>query len=102
MTPKKIVSLCAEAVGFGELKEFESGGTFVEKDHRITLYDPLHDDEQAMALVKKFGLTIRRTAPDLWMAQYPKTRRPKPKIDSIGADLNRAICECIAKIHGGR
>lgn len=56
-------------------------------------YDPLHDDAQAMALVKKFGLRIE--PPDTcW-------NRGEWGISVYGAvssnvDLNRAIVECVA------
>ena len=50
----------------------------------IDLYDPLHDDAQCMAMVKKF---------------------PRECIDAmnchqsfLGTDLNRAICECVAAL----
>jgi hypothetical protein len=60
------------------------------------VYDPLHDDAQAMALVKKFGLSI---APELgqgrglWRVNH--WRDPPLVLDT---DLNRAIVECVAKM----
>jgi hypothetical protein len=57
------------------------------------MFDPLHDDEQAMALVKKFGLTIYGPRKDIdW-------RVGTPSIDTTESpDLNRAIVECVAGI----
>ena len=54
------------------------------------LPDPLHDDAQAMALVKKFNVTCIYGA-DTWLASTIET-----SVDN--ADLNRAICECVAKM----
>jgi hypothetical protein len=56
-------------------------------------YRPLHDDAQAMALVKKFQ-------PDI---EAPFEGQPNWVVvheDGSGAspDLNRAICECVAKM----
>ena len=57
-------------------------------------YDPLHDDAQAMALVKKFGLGILHT-PKGWYAQVD----PREAIrNEASPDLNRAIVECVAKL----
>jgi hypothetical protein len=59
------------------------------------IYDPLHDDVQAMALVKKFRLAI--TPPDdvvewcVFDVNDDDTQTP-------GDDLNRAIVECVAKL----
>src|SRR5690348_14421110 len=62
MTDLEITRLCAEAMGY--LVEFAptelpigiamKGGGQASED----LYDPLHDDAQAMALVKKVPMTI--------------------------------------------
>jgi hypothetical protein len=81
MTDLEITKACAAKMGLSE----EQQAGFCESP-----YDPLHDDAQAMALVKKFYLTISRGL-DGW--------------STLGAtgwvsnkDLNRAICECVAKI----
>lgn len=96
MDDLEITKLCAEAMGFeyhSAISEHAShlllratNGSYGKK------YDPLHDDAQAMALVKKFGLQIRLTNQSwhVWDA------------DDSGCvlckDLNRAICECVAKM----
>jgi len=56
-----------------------------------TIYNPFCDDAQAMALVKKFKLTIS-TGLDGWSANYAATGWVSNQ------DLNRAICECVAKL----
>jgi len=61
------------------------------------LYDPLTDDAQAMALVKRFWLEPRynehRDVP-AWMV----TPSYKAEPCVISTDLNRAIVECVAKM----
>jgi hypothetical protein len=62
------------------------------------IYDPLHDDIQAMALVKKFGLEIRWTVqrPYLWNVVQGDNIHDIAPVEST--DLNRAIVECVAKL----
>ena len=56
-------------------------------------YDPLHDDAQAMALVKKFRLYIDPDfgMPDVWQVADGIN-------DATSGELNRAICECVARM----
>jgi len=77
VTDLEITKLCAEAMGY----------------RNSSHYNPLHDDAQAMALVKRQGLHIvwQPMCPDIW------------KVDdtthvAADKDLNRAICECVAKM----
>ena len=62
-------------------------------------YDPLHDDAQAMALVKRFKLWTGYDDTDNgWKV------RPWPYLPNddgpygLGFDLNRAIVECVAQM----
>jgi hypothetical protein len=59
-------------------------------------YNPLHDDAQAMALVKKFELGLGRGKDRSWIAHT--TREAGTFCHSSNNDLNRAICECVAKM----
>lgn len=56
-----------------------------------SVYDPLHDDAQAMALVKRFHITTLPTAMG-WTAVCAFTGSREHQ------DLNHAICECVAKL----
>lgn len=87
MTDLEITKLCAEAMGWtGRIAVHEYG------DH-FGVFMPLHDDAQAMALVKKFGLTLYGPRRDSdWRVGTPATTAIENK------DLNRAICECVAKM----
>lgn len=118
MTDLEITKRCAEAMGFSvsmrETPFTASGvkvlfaGPYDAPTHE--LYNPLHDDAQAMALVKKFGLHLSFEPEEgnadvmLWTVEH----RLDPKYGGISfysdLDLNRAICECVARLqeaHGG-
>lgn len=98
MSDLEITKLCAEAMGI----DFSSGFASViceECDEYAMNYDPLLNDAQAMALVKKFGINI-------WLAKTKDAGwRASPYIFGnmknrgvINENLNRAICECVAKM----
>ena len=75
MTDFEITRLCAEAL----LPNVWAHGE----------WNPLHDDAQAMALVKKFQLAVAYLSP--W---YVSCSPYQVHAD----DLNRAICECVARM----
>ena len=58
--------------------------------------DPLHDDAQAMALVKRLYLVISH-AGEKWLVTTGQSF-PDEGDWIANKDLNRAICECCAKI----
>ena len=104
MTDLEITRLCAEAMGYKILLPIKDD--VVECNHLDDgkFFDPIHDDAQAMALVKKMVLSIDRAVisnygvPEQWgwrvMAAYVGHAR--------SADLNRAICECVAKMQASK
>ena len=108
MTDLEITQLCAEAMGLKGLiplaeitTHFKDSNysAIAEKcwpdDEDAQYYDPLRDDAQAMALVKKMGLDIHcRADMNGW---YVGRERLHEGL-FINADLNRAICECVAEI----
>ncbi len=69
----------------------------------LGLPDPLHDDAAAMALVKRFRLDISQRDSDtdkhndLWDVTPPDENN-----GTVNADLNRAVCLCVAKLQAGR
>ncbi len=91
MTDLEMTKLCAEAMGFDKTYSFYGEKWFERAVKRS--WHPLENDDQAMALVKKFGLRIEPievvfgVSPFEW--QVGETRNP---------DLNRAIVECVAKM----
>ena len=88
MTDLEMIKKCAEKMGI----DAERVG-LNEWSNRP--YDPLHDDAQAMALVKKFYLSIIRNdkTPDV----PPHWTVTDKTWLGISPDLNRAIVECVAK-----
>jgi hypothetical protein len=79
----------------------------VRTDHQAApsaiLYDPLHDDAQAMELVKKFILDANWSwGAKKWCAvswgEQTDDRGTDMLAEAQSTDLNRAICECVAKL----
>ena len=117
MTDLEITRLCAEAV---KIAYFPVPKMFVSSDEDCAIYsgchengflhyDPLNDDEQAMALVKQFKLDITAT----FSLKSPRTpdRDGWRVCDFMGTgkltetwdeDLNRAICICVAQIQAAK
>lgn len=126
MTDLEITKLCAEAMGWKHLgavgveppKRGEpdppglwclSGGNdwWVDPEgHSVCapccgIPDPLHDDAQCFALVKKFRLLVgigkkftadAGTTELFWVVEHPEYD------EAEDADLNRAICEAVANM----
>ncbi len=97
ITDLEMTRLCAEAMGYRILRERKASkqldyGDAILVKELSSVYWPLHDDAQAMALVKKFHILIG-TDSNHWTAFIPTVGR---SIHST--DLNRAIVECVAKM----
>ena len=123
MTDIELTRLCAEAMGLTvldnsalRLAEGEDKLVHVDRWKGTGLpfvYDPLHDDAQAMALVKKFRMEVADVdwndeghqwgvsyfAPDYGsrpddFAEPPHSRH----VQVIDAELSRAIVHCVSKM----
>ena len=92
MTDLEIIRRCAEAMKDESAAALE----FLEEGHRGG-YEPLYDDAQAMALVKKFRLGILYCDDDEWQV-FDMRIIGVYKYETISAPLNRAICLCAAKM----
>jgi hypothetical protein len=106
MTDLEAIKLCAKAMG-GRYDTHPDGiGRFIpstahplQNIFAFDRYDPLHDDAQAMALVKRFRLRINSLTEALWCVETdPREDDPK---DYVHADLNRAIVYCVATLREG-
>ena len=101
MTDLEITKLCAEAMGFKELSEERTYLWVAEIDlpeHEAGWipYNPLHDDAQAMVLLRLFRLRVNYYGEESpWSVSSEKSR-------GDSEDLNRAICECVAKMQAAR
>ena len=94
MTDLEMTKLCAEAMGLSTTEQY--GMVFDESGR--ALYDPLHDDAQAMALVKDLRLNVGPIAVDhepMWAVSFLVRNGPTDWTEH--ANLNRAIVECVAR-----
>lgn len=65
------------------------------------LFNPLTNDAQAFALVKKFRLCVSFSIfINMWRVE--RLQEGVRVIDVFSADLNHAICECVANIASER
>lgn len=101
MNDLEITRKCAEAMGLtvwpkqlvaGKLAV--DGRNILEGGTMCQVYDPLHNDAQAMALVKKFNINLTTCSINddteiLWCADAHTCFHES-------ANLNRAICECVS------
>jgi hypothetical protein len=93
MTDLEMTKLCAEAMDIQVVAD-ESGTLWGAIDRwRETPYDPLHDDAQAMALVKKFRLSLTAEHQGGWIVN-----RNTDEIEVRNQWANRAVVEWVAKM----
>ena len=107
MTDLEMTRLCAEAMGYSDVRK--KGDHVHERRLGKTMpgiYWPIDDDAQAMALVKKFQADI------CWGADEPNGILGNWYCDigpntvssykTSNSNLNRAICECVAKMQAAK
>lgn len=95
LTDTEIIKLCADAMG---IDVWEASDNPPEHRWRILIgrnnrsYDPFHNDADCMALIKKFKPTITPPCPidSAWEVNI------EGHAYFTDADLNRAVCECVA------
>jgi len=109
MTDLEMTRLCAEAMG---LRCKEVGDPFGDGENLLmicarpssndSLYDPLDDDAQAMALVKEMSIQIHHHgfagAKASLVTVIGRMRLDDHPTKVTATDLNRAIVECVAKM----
>lgn len=100
MTDLEITKRCAEAMRVPYKISLYRGEEFIEiiserNPGNGGEYNPLRDDEQCFALVKMFELRLRTYVKNKWQVWAPDQA---DTTDSTNGDLNRAICECVAKM----
>jgi len=98
----EMTKLCAEAMGSQVVED--DGFLWGANDMwREQYYSPLTDDAQAMALVKKLRVTIGHDGLGKWIVEWwPAHQSLYPRHETEGADLNRAIVECVAKMQAAK
>ena len=104
MTDIEINKLCAEAMGWRKHKL--SAITMYNEESGASMpraaWNPLHDDAQAMTLYKKFPMNIQHAAlssADNWVVESIEISEDNFCAWVADKSLNRAICECVAKMH---
>ena len=107
MTDLEITRHCAEAMGWHTGRLASKVVAYSVRDCAIiagndhggeSVYDPLHDDAQAMALVKKFKPMIDTYFDGTWVVGSGW----HGAVQIENTDLNRAICECVAKLQAAK
>lgn len=105
----ELTKLCAEAMGYDDVHIAYGcmGTAYVKYGGRSvtqgTEFRPLKDDAQAMALVRRFEISIAWSwASQVGCMSKAEAQRDEEmrhdKIACIHKDLNRAIVECVAKM----
>ena len=102
MTDLEITKLCAEAMGIDFISNLTietcptKSGEFCIEIGLQDLYDPLHDDAQAMALVRRLKITCEWiNEPIGWTAHLSGDY-------ANDSDLSLAIVKCVAKMQRAR
>lgn len=97
MSDLEMTKLCAEAMGRNPINIVRGEVTTGEWGPNYFLrYDPLHDDAQAMAVVKKMRLyVVPKRSQNGWLVTGEDS-------DAVSPDLNRAIVECVAQMQASR
>lgn len=101
MTDLEITKLCAEAMGLDvTADESGIGGVYFKRsieNPASRIYRPLHNDEQAMALLKRFKLDVAQKV-NGHAAAWGDYQIPAV----WGENLNRAICEYVASVQAAK
>lgn len=91
----EITRRCAEMMGIS----FEIGGdpaaVWISRENGDE-YNPFHDEAQAMALVKRFRLSVDRY--DAECEDWIVSADGKLNLFAVDTDLNRAICLAVARM----
>lgn len=96
MTDEEMTKRCAEAMGMSweaEQKRMADRDGKWLSGYETPRYDPLVNDEQAMALVKRFPVHCIDALDNM----IP--HGPMEDADFRHLDINRVIVECVAKMH---
>ena len=103
MTDLEITKLCAEAMGYQVIGQREPSTVLYSHPNSSAVtcfYQPIHDDAQAMALVKKLRLRVLPQANGHWCVDNGE---PTPYARGAywlasAETLARAACECASQM----
>jgi len=95
LSDSEILARCAKRMGIHDERVDIPGA-------KSAFFDPLRDDAQLMAMVKRWKLSLRAYDVDdsrEWCVSVPDpTNTAAYFFHSYNTDLNRAICELCAKL----
>lgn len=97
----ELTKLCADAMGLhvAHANQPETGELFwVITSFGYPKYDPLDNDAQAMALVKKLHLEINYGQGVEWEVNNRHSAEGEEYTSAMHPDLNRAIVVCVARM----
>ena len=101
MDDQEAVRLCAEAMGLFKLPEYGLGNDGYPLNHATeTVYDPLTNGEQCLALVERFDMVIEREKDNSFgVTLFGNERKGGHPTFVIRNEpnLRRAIVHCVAK-----
>lgn len=98
MSDLEITKLCAEAMSYSTLYSnwnVDNGLYLRDVSCHEEFWNPLHNDAQAMALVKKFRIGIAGNIEGVSIRWFTGI---VDEASGESINLNRAICECVAKM----
>jgi hypothetical protein len=98
LTDEEMTKLCAEAMGLSTW--LDARGILCLHDSMCSEYEPLYDDWQAMALMKRFMISIDWYVDGEATVVLPTTDTT-PSIH-VDGPLNRAVVECVAKMQASK
>lgn len=96
MSDIELVKACAEAMGIALYVASQNAPQHTLRTCNHENYWPLTNDAQAMALVKKFRIEIAWNPVGWAVNTYSELDMPESYASDD--DLNRSICECVAKL----
>ena len=110
MDDQEIVRLCAEAMGYTVMTQVfpapsqnspHDATVYVEDESMFAAYNPLHDDAQCMALIKRFHVDIDWHGDEEGWQIYTSTKL-WDRSDEVADDLNRAVCLAVARMQAAK
>lgn len=99
MTDLEIIKKCAEKMGIVFNKQSKKYGTLLHSKRPMWHgYNPMINDEQCFVMVKRFKLLIGRDKDYIAKSESWGVSDENGIIETQNINLNRAICECVAKL----
>jgi hypothetical protein len=104
MTDLELTERCADAMGVRAHKfDFERGLWILHANGSRTEYAPLRDDAQCLRIIKAFNLMVNwNSETEVWCMPMDQAKYGHLADSPNCGDLNRAVCECVARLKEAR